>query len=336
MEEYKQKHKQMMYETFYEINTLQIDERYYNSTIYQIQHKKVKSLNYIGSTIDFNLRKQQHINDAKKKHTKLYKTIKENGGFDNFEMKILRKFPCNNEIQMFNEEFKTIDTYKPSMNSCFLRNKRKNHYTYKNGIIYIIFCKTNDTLFYIGSTKNFYDRLVSHRNACNNKKYKNYKLYKIINENGGFDNFVVAPLYNYPCRNQRELELQERLAYDMYKPTLNRCIPHTTKEEKVEITNRKSRILYNSRKNDKTYMKKLSDRAIVSYHKKRENLPPKPIPIYKTSEEMRNQKKENRHKNKTLFNCGCGSDIMVYFEKDKRVHFDSKKHKKWLNENNTI
>jgi hypothetical protein len=55
---------------------------------------------YIGSTTDFSKRKNSHksrcINENNKKyHLKIYQTIRENGGWDNWKMIEIEKYKCN-------------------------------------------------------------------------------------------------------------------------------------------------------------------------------------------------------------------------------------------------
>ena len=108
---------------------------------------------------------------------------------------------------------------------------------YENGVIYILKHKTDDTKeFYIGSTINFKKRCWEHKRRCNNqnsKKY-NYKVYKYIRENGRWDEWEIILLYDYPCKNKKELHLEEQKAVKEYKSTLNTRIPCRTLKEYYE------------------------------------------------------------------------------------------------------
>ena len=63
---------------------------------------------------------------------------------------------------------------------------------YSNTIIYKLTCKniSCDEL-YVGYTTNFIQRKYLHKQSCNNETSSNYNmnLYKIIRENGGWDNW---------------------------------------------------------------------------------------------------------------------------------------------------
>jgi len=105
---------------------------------------------------------------------------------------------------------------------------------YENGVIYMLKHKTDDTKeFYIGSSYNFKKRCWDHKSACNNQNNKknNLKLYKYIRENDGFNEWTIVKLYDYPCKNKYELELEERKCIEEYKSTLNKVIPTRTNKE---------------------------------------------------------------------------------------------------------
>ena len=108
---------------------------------------------------------------------------------------------------------------------------------YENGVIYMIKHKTDDTKeFYIGSSYNFKARFRSHKSSCNNENDKNYnyKVYKYIRENGGWDAWDILLMYDYPCKNRNELNLEEKRSIKEYKSTLNQFIPARTKKEHYE------------------------------------------------------------------------------------------------------
>jgi len=76
---------------------------------------------YVGSTTNFSKRKGQHKADCtneigKHYHYKVYQTIRENGGWSNWEMKPLEEFPCENKTQQMIREQYWIDQLKPEMN----------------------------------------------------------------------------------------------------------------------------------------------------------------------------------------------------------------------------
>ena len=95
---------------------------YSKTIIYKIQHREIDELLYVGSTTDFTRRKAQHkraCNNVNGRHynMKIYKMIRDNGGFDCFNMTIIKEFPCENKRQVETEEDKIMRQTKANMNS---------------------------------------------------------------------------------------------------------------------------------------------------------------------------------------------------------------------------
>ena len=100
---------------------------------------------------------------------------------------------------------------------------------YSNTIIYKIYCNDDSISdVYVGHTTNFYVRKYHHKNACNALKH-NYKIYKTIRENGGWDNWNMVEIANYNCKNSTEARIKEQQHYEELKPSLNCCSPYATK-----------------------------------------------------------------------------------------------------------
>lgn len=99
---------------------------YQNNIIYKIQHKTIDELIYIGSTTNFVKRKNHHktsCNNEKYKgyNTKKYVMIRENGGWDMFDMVLVKKYPCNDYLEAFAEEENIRREMNANMNTfrCF-------------------------------------------------------------------------------------------------------------------------------------------------------------------------------------------------------------------------
>lgn len=96
----------------------------YSKTImYKIQHVTNEDLIYIGATTNFMKRKCTHKSQCGLYATStligrtiLYKTIKDNGGWDNFRMVEIKKFPCKDKRESDTEEFKLIQEMTGIMN----------------------------------------------------------------------------------------------------------------------------------------------------------------------------------------------------------------------------
>jgi hypothetical protein len=98
---------------------------------------------------------------------------------------------------------------------------------YSNTIIYKIFCKDNtvkDT--YIGHTTNFSQRKYSHKVACNRSENV-LKIYKIIRDHGGWDNWDMIEIAKYNCKDAIEARIKENEHYLLENSSLN-SVPHYT------------------------------------------------------------------------------------------------------------
>jgi hypothetical protein len=111
---------------------------------------------------------------------------------------------------------------------------------YSQSIIYIIHHKDDleKEISYIGSTTNLYHRTALHKHQCNTQTAKGYntKKYQHIRENGGFENWVINEIEQYPCNNREEIEKREQYWVDFYESTLNKRKPYTrdSREQKNE------------------------------------------------------------------------------------------------------
>ena len=88
---------------------------------------------------------------------------------------------------------------------------------YENGKIYVVRCKNNPNLIYVGSTITTLGQRFT-----NHKISKKCSLYKYVN--GDWDNWFIELYENYPCKNKyqlrrREGELIRQIA------TINKVIP---------------------------------------------------------------------------------------------------------------
>ena len=95
---------------------------YQNSIIYKLCCKNLDVTDiYIGSTTCFKARKRNHkcvCNNEKSKsyNCKLYKFIRENDGFENWNMIQIKTVSCNSKRELEAEERICIEELKPSLN----------------------------------------------------------------------------------------------------------------------------------------------------------------------------------------------------------------------------
>ena len=95
---------------------------YSKTVIYELVCKDLAITHrYVGSTTDIIRRRNMHKstcnNDKQPLHnTKLYQTIRNNGGWVNWEIKIIEKFPCNSNIEACIREREVFDRLTPTLN----------------------------------------------------------------------------------------------------------------------------------------------------------------------------------------------------------------------------
>lgn len=105
---------------------------------------------------------------------------------------------------------------------------------YENTVIYkIISNDQNINDIYVGSTTDFNIRKRQHKTDCNNVKSKSYnlKVYQIIRQKGGWDEWTMIKIEDYPCTSWNEAHARERYYYDQLRGTMNTQTPNRTQNE---------------------------------------------------------------------------------------------------------
>jgi len=104
----------------------------------------------------------------------------------------------------------------------------KTEIDYSNTIIYKITCKdSNITDVYVGHTTNFVQRKHTHKQNCINVKAPNYKckLYEVIRNNGGWDNWKIEIINFFNCLNHYEARKKEQEYFVSLNANLNSIEP---------------------------------------------------------------------------------------------------------------
>ena len=174
---------------------------------------------------------------------------------------------------------------------------------YSKAFIYKICCKDkNIEECYIGSSTNFVKRKNSHKTICNNINSKEYnqKKYIFIRENGGWDNWEMLLIHNFPCENKRQLEREEEYVRRDYQYNINSIKAYITKEEKIE--------------NQKQYYKQYRDDNKDK------------LTEYKKQYDDDNKERITEHR-KQKIKCDCGSVISLG---NISTHKKTNKHIKFL------
>ena len=97
------------------------DKKEKEYVIYKITCNTDESLIYIGSTTNFKCRKSQHKNccinsNLKNYHLKLYKNIRENGGWSNWKMQPIEIYNTDNKTKARIRENQLMESFKSNLN----------------------------------------------------------------------------------------------------------------------------------------------------------------------------------------------------------------------------
>ena len=106
--------------------------------------------------------------------------------------------------------------------------------TTKNYLIYELRCKDPAVKdIYIGSTTNLKQRLNCHKTNANNPNsiQHNYKVYKVIRENGGWDNWEAKEVEKLTNVSKVEARIREQEISGMLGATLNMWKAHRYLEQ---------------------------------------------------------------------------------------------------------
>ena len=123
-----------------DIISIRCNKKYMNTVIYKISCKDetIKDI-YIGQTTNFDIRKFYHIRDSKISCIKLYKFIRDNGGWDNWDMIILGEYSCKNFQHSSKLEWYWWKKLKATLNSIEpgIKYIRKDKIKYLDFTVYI-------------------------------------------------------------------------------------------------------------------------------------------------------------------------------------------------------
>ena len=100
--------------------------------------------------------------------------------------------------------------------------------------IYRIVCKDFSVpCTYVGSTTDMIRRRASHKNRCNSQSDSghNCKIYQQIRANGGWDNWVMLLVEDYPCNGHEAASARERYWLEQFEADLNSNMPNRSRAE---------------------------------------------------------------------------------------------------------
>ncbi len=169
--------------------------------------------------------------------------------------------------------------------------------------IYKITCLDAKVLdCYIGSTDNFKRRFLKHKSDCNNENSNsyNFKIYKIIRDNGGSNNFIMYPIDILESDDPIAVRKKETELIKLHNANLN------------------SRNAYTDIKEYCKEYREANKTKIKEYYE---------VNKTKIKETNKIYREANRTKLLEKFNCECGGK---YTNVNKTTHFKTKQHKAFL------
>ena len=113
----------------------------------------------------------------------------------------------------------------------------KRNVDYSKTIIYKLVNYDCPELSYIGSTTNRTRRKQQHKCCATNSSAQgyNFKVYKIIRENGGWESWHMINIKEFPCANKREAEAEEDRIIQELKANMNSKRAYQTKKAYREV-----------------------------------------------------------------------------------------------------
>jgi len=182
---------------------------------------------------------------------------------------------------------------------------------YLNTIIYKIVCNdlnVKDT--YVGHTTDFIKRKATHKSHCINENdtKHNLKVYKMIRDNGNWNNWSMIEIEKYPCGDSNEACSRERYWYELLNANMNTLCPTFNVEKRKEY----EKEYYD--KNKDLYFKEHNK---VYYDNNKEYFKEYNKEYYDNNKERINEKN----------NCLCGG---CYTYSHKSHHLKTIKHQNYI------
>jgi len=170
-------------------------------------------------------------------------------------------------------------------------------------VIYKIICNDeNITDCYVGSTSNFKVRKWDHKRLSNDENSK-LKIYEIIKEKGGWDNWSMLPIAEHKEISVMQARIKEEEQRDILNASMNSRAAFRTAEELREIENERKK------KNRQTEEGKIKERKAQELYRElnKDTINEKQKERYKLNDDdwkqKRNEKvKESRRLNKEAYN----------------------------------
>jgi hypothetical protein len=115
--------------------------------------------------------------------------------------------------------------------------------------MYKIVCDDLDVKFnYVGSTKNFARRMSQHKFDSHDSKKAHMRIYKIINDHGGWTCWEMIKIETCYCASNLEARKRERIIQEMLNADMNTNRPYRTSDELKEYMTEYNAEHYNNNK----------------------------------------------------------------------------------------
>jgi len=188
---------------------------------------------------------------------------------------------------------------------------------YTRSVIYKIICRdVNIKALYVGSTTNMVKRIACHRSDCKNIKSRSYNLpvYRYIRSKGGFNNWMMILIENFPCNSKYDKELRERFWIEKLDSKLNIVIPTRTQGEYHKVYYKNNANVLSDY--HKVYYKNNAN-VLSDYHKV----------YYKNNRQSIVENHKTYYKNNNNFQCDCGS---IFNKLNEQQHNKTTKHQVFI------
>jgi len=159
---------------------------------------------------------------------------------------------------------------------------------FENNMNYKIVCKdVNVKDVYVGRTTSFISRKSSHRKGSNSEGKLNSDrlLYKTIRENGGWDNWEMILIENYPCENNIDADKRERYWVEQLNANLNSVVPASQSYASIKMKQLRDR---RKLENNKEYLKNKNE--YQAHYRKNFKLIRESLPDYSADPPFQYQK----------------------------------------------
>lgn len=179
----------------------------------------------------------------------------------------------------------------------------------------------------MGHTINFIKRKYQHKILCNNNK--KIKIYNIIQENGGWDNWSMIEIAKYNCKDLTEARIREQEHYDLLKPTLNSVNPITNNKYRVLAIENSIKFENDEKKNDidiKTKTKNMFNCQECNYSTSRQSQYDRHL----QTDKHKIQQKTTIKSAESKWRCDCGKNY-----KHSSTLYAHKKNCKCIQTHNT-